>query len=283
MRIRQKYYPYPIMERGSNAYKEFSYNVSTTVIREGYNIVFEFKSEIGDDKIADLIATGKATFAYHVQCAQTCYRASFETKEKTFKKIIKEDDLNGLVEVCPFIIVKEYIKAFASENFSSDYMGIRFDIDKGGILAIGDSSQHTINKDPNDLNNTSSIFMVTTAPSVENMRVDIREPKIYVILPQEQHGIYRSISKNPTTQKTMHAMIFVPALMQVLMELKIRLETNGDFAEYADSRWTRSLEKVAEKRFSKSLEYLLTTKEPLELAQLLLKNPMNEAFELYRS
>ena len=283
MRIRQKFYPYPVMERGSHSYKEFSYNVATTVKVDGYNIVFEFNADIGDSTITELIATGKAVFAYHIQCAQTCYRASFETKDKSFKKTIKEDDLNGLVEVCPFIIVKEDIKAFSSENFSADYMGIRFDIDKGGILAIGDQSQHTINKDLNDLNNTSSIFMVTTAPNTENMSVDIRDSKIYVVLPQEQYGIYRSISKNPATQKTMHAMIFVPALMQVLMELKSRLETYGDFEVYASSRWTLSLEKVAEKRFNKSLEDLLTTKEPLELAQMLLKNPMNDAFELYRS
>ncbi len=283
MRIRQKFYPYPVMERGNHSYKEFSFNVATTVKAEGYNIIFEFNADIGDAKIADLIATGKAVFAYHIQCAQTCYRASFETKDKSFKKIIKEDDLNGLVEVCPFIIVKEDIKAFSSENFSADYMGIRFDIDKGGILAIGDQSQHTINKDLNGLNNTSSIFMVTTAPNTENMSVDIRDSKIYVVLPQEHYGIYRSISKNPATQKTMHAMIFVPALMQVLMELKNRLDNQGDFAEYASSRWILSLEKVAEKRFNKSLEDLLTIKEPLELAQILLKNPMNEAFELYRS
>lgn len=283
MRIRQKFYPYPVMERSNHSYKEFSYNVTTTVKNEGYNIVFEFNADIGDSTIADLIATGKAVFAYHIQCAQTCYRASFETKDKSFKKTIKEDDLNGLVEVCPFIIVKEDIKAFSSENFSADYMGIRFDIDKGGILAIGDQSQHTINKDLNDLNNTSSIFTVSTAPGIENMRVNMTEKKIYVYLPQEQHDIYRSIRKNFTAQKTMHAMIFVPALMHVLTELKIRFDDHGDFEPHAKSRWTRSLEKVAEKRFNKSLEELLTTKEPLELAQILLKNPMNEAFELYRS
>lgn len=280
MRIRQKFYPYPVMERGNHSYKEFSYNVTTTVKVDGYNIVFEFDADIGDSKIAELIATGKAVFAYHIQCAQTCYRASFETKEKSFKKTIKEDDLNGLVEVCPFIIVKEDIKAFSSDNFSADYMGIRFDIDKGGILAIGDQSQHTINKDLNDLNNTSSIFMVTTAPNTEYMSVDIRDTKIYVVLPQEQYGIYRSISKNPTTQKTMHAMVFVPALMYVLMELKIRWDSYHNFAEYDGSRWTLALEKVAGKRFSKPLEDLLTNREPLELAQMLLKNPMNEAFEL---
>ncbi len=283
MRIRQKFYPYPVMERGNHSYKEFSFNVATTVKVEGYNVIFEFNSFIGDEKIANLIATGKAVFAYHIQCAQTCYRASFETKDKSFKKIIKEDDLNGLVEVCPFIIAKENIRAFSSESFSADYMGIRFDVDKGGILAIGDQSQHIINKDLNDLNNKSSIFKVTTAPNIENMRIDIRDSKIYVVLPQEQHGIYRSISKNPTTQKTMHAMIFVPALMQVLVELKNRLDDQGDFADYASSRWTLSLEKVAETRFNKSLEELLRTKESLELAQMLLKNPMNEAFELYRS
>ena len=110
--------------------------------------------------ILDLIQTGKAVFAYHVQCAQTCYRAAFETKEKLYTKTIKEEELNGQVEVCPFIILREDVKSFSSDNFSSDYMGIRFDIDKGGILAIGDQSQHIISKDPNDLNNSSSIFRV---------------------------------------------------------------------------------------------------------------------------
>ena len=71
--------------------------------------------------------------------------------------------------------------------------------------------------------------------------------------------------------------------MYVLMELKIRWDSYHNFAEYDGSRWTLALEKVAGKRFSKPLEDLLTNREPLELAQMLLKNPMNEAFELYRS
>ena len=91
MRIRHKYYPYPVMERVGNAYKEFSFNVSTAVKREGYNIVFEFTAEIADTQISKLIQEGKATFAYHIQCAQTCYRAAFETTEKTLLKTIRED------------------------------------------------------------------------------------------------------------------------------------------------------------------------------------------------
>ena len=285
MRIRQKYYPYPVMDRGNHSYKEFSFNVVTTAKREGYNIVFEFEASIGDAKITELLLAGQVVFAYHIQCAQTCYRAAFETSNFKFTKPIREDLLNGLVEICPFIIAKEDLKAFKSENFSSDYTGFAFDIDKGGILAIGDQSHHDINKDLEDLNNTSSIFMVTANPAsnAENMSVDIRDKKIYVVLPKEQYGIYRSISKNSTTQKTMHAMVFVPALMSVLMELKIRLERSGYFEEYSECRWLRSIENVSEKRFSKTLEDLLKTKEPIELAQELLKNPMNDAFDIYRS
>ena len=55
MRIRQKYYPYPVMERVGRSYKEFSFNVTTNVKREGYNIVFEFTAEIADEKISNLI------------------------------------------------------------------------------------------------------------------------------------------------------------------------------------------------------------------------------------
>lgn len=284
MRIRHKYYPYPVMERIGNAYKEFSFNVTTNVKREGYNIVFEFSSDIADDQISQLIKEGNAVFAYHIQCAQTCYRAAFETTEKTLSKTIKEEELNGLVEVCPFIITKKDVKSFSSENFSSDYMGIRFDIDKGGILAIGDQSEHMINKDLQDLNNAASPFLVIPNPAsnAENMSVELSEKKIYVVLPQEQHGIYRSMGHSRDAQKAMHAMIFVPALMSVFQELKRRFENTGDFAEFSEYQWIRALEKVAEKRFNKKLEELLSIKEPLELSQMFLKNPMNDAFEMYR-
>lgn len=285
MRIRQKYYPYPVMERTGHSYKDFSFNVVTTVKREGYNIVFSFDASIEDKQILDLIQTGKAVFAYHVQCAQTCYRAAFETKEKLYTKTIKEEELNGQVEVCPFIILREDVKSFSSDNFSSDYMGIRFDIDKGGILAIGDQSQHIISKDPNDLNNSSSIFRVIANPNsnAENMSVDIRPDKISVVLPKEQHGIYRGLSKNLTLQPAMHAMIFVPALMVVFNELKKRLDSTGDFADFSEYRWVSALENVAKKRFEKTLEELIRMREPYELAQIMLKNPANSALELYRS
>ena len=285
MRIRQKYYPYPVMERVGRSYKEFLFNVTTSVKREGYNIVFEFTAEITDEQISKLIKEGKAVFAYHIQCAQTCYRAAFETSENVAQRVVKEDDLNGLVEVCPFVIAKNDIKAFSSENFSSDYKGIRFDIDKGGILAIGDQSEHTISKDLQDLNNASSIFLVIPNPAAnaENMSVEIREKKICVVLPQEQHGIYGSVSKSKATQKAMHAMIFVPVLMSVFEELRKRLESTGNFADFSDYQWIRALEKVAKKRFDKALEDLLLAKEPLELSQMFLKNPMNDAFEVYRS
>ena len=284
MRIRQKYYPYPVMERIGHSYKEFTFNVTTEVKREGYNIVFVFTAEIADAQINKLIMEGKAVFAYHIQCAQTCYRAAFVTTENVVKKMVKEEDLNGLVEVCPFVIAKENIKSFSSENFSSDYMGIRFDIDKGGILAIGDQSEHTINKDLQDLNNASSIFLVIPNPvaSAENMSVEIREKKICVVLPQEQHGIYGSVGKSKSTQKVMHAMIFVPVLMYVFSELRKRLESTGNFDDFADYQWIIALEKVSVNRFNKTLEDLLLSKEPLELSQMFLKNPMNEAFEVYR-
>ena len=273
------------MERIGHSYKEFLFNVTTSVKREGYNIVFEFTAEIADEQISRLIKEGKAVFAYHIQCAQTCYRAAFETSDNIVQKVVKEDDLNGLVEVCPFVIAKNDIKAFSSENFSSDYMGIRFDIDKGGILAIGDQSEHTISKDLQDLNNASSIFLVIPNPAAnaENMSVEIREKKICVVLPQEQHGIYCSVSKSKTTQKAMHAMIFVPVLMSVFEELRKRLESTGNFADFSDYQWILALEKVAKKRFDKALDDLLLAKEPLELSQMFLKNPMNDAFEVYRS
>lgn len=285
MQIRQKYYPYPVMERLGRSYNKFSFNVTTSVKRDGFYIVFDFIADIGDEQISKLIKDGKATFAYHIQCAQTCYRGVFETAEAVSQATIKEEDLNGLVEVCPFIIAKEDINAFESDGFSSDYTGICFDIDKGGILAIGDQSEHTIKKDLQDLNNGSSIFLVIPNPAANarNMGVEIREKKICVVLPQEQYAIYGSVSKSKATQKAMHAMIFVPALMHVFEMLKSRLEKNGDYDDFSDNQWIYALENVAKKHFSKPLDELLKLKDPIELSQMFLNNPMNDAFDVYRS
>ena len=81
----------------------------------------------------------------------------------------------------------------------------------------------------------------------------------------------------------MHAMIFVPALMVVFNELKKRLDSTGDFADFSEYRWVSALENVAKKRFEKTLEELIRMREPYELAQTMLKNPANSALELYRS
>lgn len=283
MRIKQKFYPYPIMDKENNAYKEFSFNVTTTVSKDGFNILFDFQTTIGDADIKALIDNGKAVFAYHIQCAQTCYRAAFETTDGSFLKRISEDLLNGLVEVCPLIILKDDIKGFASENFSSDYMGIRFDIDKGGILAIGDQTQHYINKEKTDLANTSSIFCVISNPSPNEdiMKIDIREKKIAVVLPQEQFSMYKKVCKSSLLLPNVHAMIFVPALMVVLSDLKKNLLTDGDLSRYDSFKWFGALDKITTKRFNKTLEELLTNREPVELAQMLLNAPLNRALKSF--
>ena len=118
---------------------------------------------------------------------------------------------------------------------------------------------------------TMGLKLIAVMP--ENMSVELNEKKIYVVLPQEQHGIYRSMGHSRSAQKAMHAMIFVPALMSVFEELRRRLENTGDFADLSEYQWIRALEKVAEKRFNKTLEELLLAKEPLELSQMFLKNP----------
>ncbi len=283
MRIKQKFYPYPIMDRENNAYKEFSFNVATSVSKDGFNILFDFQTTIGDVAIKALIDEGKAVFAYHIQCAQTCYRAAFDTTDNSFLKRISEDLLNGQVEVCPLIILKEDIKGFSSENFSPDYMGIRFDIDKGGILAIGDQTQHYINKEKTDLANTSSIFSVISNPSPNEdiMKVDIREKKIAVVLPQEQFSMYKKVCKSSLLLPNVHAMIFVPALMTVLSDIKKNLNTDGDLSHYDSFKWFGALDKIAAKRFNKPLEELLVNREPVELAQMLLNAPLNRALKSF--
>lgn len=72
-----------------------------------------------DSKLQEFIASGKATFLYHVECAQTGYREIFETDNYNYKISVKGAKISGDLHFCSFIVAKEDIINYENDNFKA--------------------------------------------------------------------------------------------------------------------------------------------------------------------
>ena len=74
MDIKYKLYPYPVLADYSDDYNDKVFNTSIDMVREGHNLRLDFVSELSSESIKKLIAEGKASYVYHIECAQTGFR-----------------------------------------------------------------------------------------------------------------------------------------------------------------------------------------------------------------
>ena len=87
--------------------------------------------------------------------------------------------------VSTIIVATEDLKGYRNSDFSADYKGFAFDIKKGCLLAIGGCVEIELNKQKDELENTSSIFSIVPNldPNETIINVDISstKPKIVII------------------------------------------------------------------------------------------------------
>lgn len=221
MDIRYKLYPYPVLSNYSDDYINSSFDSAIEVRREGYNIVISVVSEIKDPELEALIKEGKAAFVYHLECAQTGYRTVISTANTDKLVSISEDKVCGRLQICPFIVACADIPDYVNSCFNEDYRGYKFQIEAGCVMAVGKQVNCDIDKERNDLVSAKSIFVVTknADTTATEMEVDIGQNKIVIKLPENDYVHFKNMSKVPTVQQNLNALIIIPALIYVLSEV----------------------------------------------------------------
>lgn len=278
MQLRYKYYPYPVIVEGGNYYTNSSFDAEVGQEIEGYNIKLFFRAELNNDELQDLLDTGIVEIVYHIECPQTCFRKCFRTRDKESSYLLKDTDVNGIVQICSFVVAKKDIDKYTNKLFSSDYSGFRFDIEKGCIMAIGSQLNVRVNKIRDDLANTSSIFSIV--PNKDQMETtiitDLSKNKIVIMLPEKTYGLYVNMQNYMEVQPAMHAMIIIPALMYALNEIK---QDKEQLYIYEEHRWFRCLKKACEGIGITINEEALVNIDTYKTAQLLLNSPVLRAME----
>lgn len=278
MIIRNKFFPYPVIAKGNDSYVTATFNSDVDFEKNGYYVKFVLKASTNNDSINDLIKSKKASFVHHIECVQTCYRYAVITEEEEEVFQIHQSKLNGVVQISSVIVAKEDLKGYKNPDFSTDYKGFSFNIKRGCLLAIGGCVEIELNKQKDDLENTSSIFSIVPNldPNETIINVDISstKTKIVIRIPVKGCNIYKNLSTNLELQSIMHAMIIVPALAQVFDELKA---SRFELYNFSDCRWFRALAKACKNLKIELDEQNLENLDSYRTAQLLMDSPTMRA------
>lgn len=281
MQLRSKYYTYPVITEDADFYVDSAFLSDVEQILDGYNVRLKLKAQIVNPELEEMLKTEEVMFAHHIECTQTCFRKLILTNENIKECILRDGEINGLVQICSFLVANKNLDKYSNSLFASDFRGFRFDIDRGCILAVGNQINLRINKIRDDLANTSSIFSIVPNrdETMTNIKVDTSGNKIVITIPQETFSIYSNMSSSLDIQPVMHSMLIIPALVYAITEVK---EARSRLYDYEDYRWFRSLRKAAEKISVVFDESGLEQVDPFDLAQKLMDSPIPKAVQYLR-
>lgn len=278
MQIRNKYYPYPVIIEGGDYYIDSKFSSQIEQYMDGYNVKLVLKTCLVNKELEQMLAEGDVEIIHHLECPQTCYREIVRTNAYEKIHILKDADVNGIVQVCTFLIATKNLERYSNEAFSGDYRGFKFNIEKGCVMAIGNQYNVRINKIRDDLVNTSSIFSIipNMDPTENTMKVELTSQKIVISLPEKNYHQYYNIQGYIDVQPVMHSMIIIPALQYTFAELRSAGEM---LYEYEDYRWFRSLKKACSSMNVLLDEDTLKNLDILKISQQLLGGPISKAIE----
>lgn len=277
MDIRHKLFPYPVLSPFSDDYISSGFIAEVRPVKYINEIILYLNVLIDNDGLLNLIEKEQAEFLFHIECSQTSYRSIFRTKEKENSMHISESKLNGKVSICSFIVAKENLHNYKNTNFNPDYDNLSFNVDRGGILAIGSQTNIEITKEAEELSKIPSVFLILKRETDESIgtQVEINGDKIKLWLSNKEFYNYTNAINVPSFRPILHSMLVLPALIFTFETLK-GMGASG-IEEYESYRWFKAVQKILKRS---DIDFNIETLENItsfELAQKILDLPINRA------
>lgn len=276
MHIKAKLYPYPVLTDFNDDYIESNFDMEVSISKSPNKITIGVNTLLDNDGIKNLIQEGFAKYCLHIECPLTSFR-KMVLFEETFKEIeLNSDKIEGVVNLCPFIIAVKDIEKYTNDKFNSIYEGIFFDLEKGNFIAFGKEIQVRIEKESDNLSSVPSIFAVTEIKDEtrKEIVIDNSGNKINIQLPSSTFYEFKLASLNPNSTTILHSVLIIPALMKCFEELKARRE---EIYLFEDKRWFRAIKKALSNHGIILDEDSIIGLDSFDVAQKLMDSTTNRA------
>ncbi|RKQ52890.1 hypothetical protein C8E02_3359 [Vogesella indigofera] len=225
-------YPHPVLGPLTNDYTvgEFSvsFSVSENVGTSALTLIHEIT--LTEPSLLELVKSGKATVGCIVVCRDTYYnqlhKLSFENGSTDFQA----GSLLNRVTLRPVIWLNDE-KAELTSEFIHPEFGSSITVTQGDIIAI--DMEYVITVGKAKLATMESIFELTKVPNMEEgkVEIDLECERIAILLGPKTFEAINLLRGQSMHQSVMLSAVYLPAVMEVLDQLRSNAGT------YADRRW----------------------------------------------
>jgi hypothetical protein len=208
----------------------------------------------------------KAILACEVNCTHTFYRQLFTSFETNIEFEIPVADLYKKVELQTFLLAFKDIKDFSSNNFNEPYKNLKFQIERGDVLAILEEQELNVDVGSTDVGDILKI-VEHEDKNYQGVRYFLGKDYIEVRINKEQLETLRKIYLNPQMGDILISSLVIPALNFA----SFFLNTEGEKL-YSEKKWFEALRTKAIEIME---ETYLSPEDVPEFIDKLLQNPNN--------
>lgn len=276
MIIRERLFPYPVLRVASDDVMPNRFVMSVSASHDADMHYVEIAFEHDNGSLDELIETGRATYAVHVECRRNFYREMHYSAERLCRLSIPAVALVGKVEVSGFVVARHPMAEYRIGGAHPDYGAATFGVGVGDVLAVAESWTFDAHVDYDPLKSIASILTIQRSEVLADgpMSVDSLGDRIIVVLSQRDYDRYRDLKGDPKLGPLLANQVVVP----VLVDLVGQMTGASDDVHEEDmgKRWYRS---VIRKLEGDGCDLRGGKVTALEATQRLLQQPLRRSLE----
>ena len=274
-------YPYPILRANPVDYKSsiFSVDIKKDTQKNGYNLKVAY--EVNNYLIKELIDKHILAYAIELQCISTWYR-DLKISDSDIQDIfIPSDMVHERVDLCPCIIATEKIEKFTNDDFTEDYDGIPYEINKGEVVAIGERQKFDAIYKNDIIKKGDPIVHFVNDDDATVLYCEWDYDIIRIHLPKEQFKKYNEVGINePWKVPMLNAIYVAPVIVQGINEI-YQAEVAGRSTTLEGYSWYKTLKVLIMKTAKDDAsEYDRMLGDPIKTSQRLLNDNSLQAMNL---
>lgn len=132
-----KAFPHPVLREDSLDYENCAFQAALVPeIFQGGGVAYKANFDLSDERLKALIRKQKAAYAIMVNCPRTHLRVFQQTHDQNMRVELPNGIVHDRTEACAYIVAEQRIRRFNSPNMNDEFMGARFDIEPGDVLAV---------------------------------------------------------------------------------------------------------------------------------------------------
>lgn len=274
-------YPYPVLREEKVDYKDsiFQVQLSKKNLKDGYQINVIYS--VSNAEIQQLIDEKKAAYALQIQCVSTWYRSMAISEGRIQEIKLESSKIHERVDMCPCIIALEKIDSFQNTDFTEDFEGIRFNINPGEVLAIGERQKFDAIYKEDIIKKGDPIVHFINDGQTEVMYCEYDFDIIRIHLPKQQYEKYNHMGTYEGWKiPVLNAIYVVPAIAMGIEEIAkdTFMYGSGTLERWS---WYKTL-KVMMQRKAKDVDsdYRKMLNDPIKTAEMLLNDNSAQALNI---